>query len=185
MPPRKSRTGLAQPIWGMLGPAGRGNHMNAVIGAFLLAAAAAAPAQPGSALEQFFVGTTEGSGTVSVAVAGRHGVKDRSRGRRDAQGALILEQVVEEEGKPARRRTWRLVRSGASAVTGTISDAKGPVKGQLNGNTLHISYKLAEGPSVEQWITLQPGGRSASNRMVFRRFGFKLATVESTIRKVQ
>jgi hypothetical protein len=159
--------------------------MNGIIGAFLLLAlAAAAPAPAGSALEQFFLGTTEGSGTVSVAVAGKHGVRDRSRGRRDDKGALILDQVVEEEGKPARRRTWRLVRSGASAVTGTISDARGPVKGDLTGNTLHLSYRLAEGPSVEQWITLQPGGRSARNRMIFRRFGLKLATVETVMRKI-
>ena len=158
--------------------------MNGLSGAFLLLAAAAAPAPAGSALEQFFVGTTEGSGTVSVAVSGRHGVRDRSRGRRDAKGALILDQVVEEEGKPARRRIWRLVRSGGSAVTGTISDAKGPVTGDLTGNTLHLRYRLAEGPSVEQWITLQPGARTASNRMTFRRFGLKLATVETMIRKV-
>jgi hypothetical protein len=158
--------------------------MQGTFAALLLLAAPAPPVQPGSALEQFFIGTTEGSGTVSVAVAGRHGVRDRSRGRRDAKGALILEQVVEEEGKPARRRTWRLVRAGGSAVTGTISDAKGPVAGELTGNSLHLRYRLAEGPSVEQWITLQPGARTARNRMTFRRFGLKLATVESVVRKV-
>ena len=151
--------------------------------AFLLAAAAQGSA-PGSALERFFVGRTEGSGTVQVIMSGSHGVRDRAVGRME-RGALVIEQVVEEEGKPARRRSWRLVRSGGSAVSGTISDARGPVAGTLSGNTLHLRYRLAEGPSVEQWITLQPGGRSAANRMVFRRLGLRLATVESVIRRAE
>jgi len=161
--------------------------LSALLAFLLLGAAAqgAAPAVPGSALERFFVGRTEGSGTANVMMAGRHGVRDRAVGRIDRAGALILDQVVEEEGKPARRRVWRLVRAGGNAVTGTISDARGTVTGELAGNTLHLRYRLREGPSVEQWITLQPGGRSASNRMTFRRFGLRVATVESVIRKVE
>ena len=139
---------------------------------------------PGSALENFFVGTTEGSGTVQVVLSGRHAVRDRTRGRRDARGALMLDQVVMEEGKPARRRTWRLERAGGNRISGTISDVRGAVSGELEGDTLHLRYRLVEGPSVEQWITLQPGGRTASNRMTFRRFGVRVATVETVIRKV-
>lgn len=150
--------------------------------ALLLLAQAAPP--PGSALETFFVGTTEGSGTVRVVLSGSHSVRDRTRGRRDAAGALHLDQVVYEEGKPDRRRSWRLERAGGDRVTGTISDARGPVSGTLDGNTLHLRYRLEEGPSVEQWITLQRGGRAASNRMVFRRFGVRVATVETVIRRV-
>lgn len=149
----------------------------------ILSAAAPAP-QPGSALERFFVGTTEGSGTVQMALSKPHVVRDRSRGRMEGASALVIDQIVYEEGKPARRRAWRLVRTGGTAVSGTISDAKGPVRGTLSGATLHLKYRLAEGPSVEQWITLQPGGRSARNRMVFHRFGLKVATVETAIRKV-
>ena len=138
----------------------------------------------GAALEQFFVGTVEGSGTVHVMLSGRHAVRDRTSGRRDREGALILDQVVEEEGRPTRRRTWRLARAGGNRVTGTISDARGPVAGEFAGNTLHLRYRMAEGPSVEQRITLQPGGRTAHNRMTFRRFGLRVATVETVIRKV-
>jgi hypothetical protein len=152
--------------------------------ALIASAPAPAAAAPGSALEKFFIGATEGSGTVQVVLSGRHSVRDRSRGRMDSAGALIIDQVVEEEGKPARRRSWRLVRAGGGKVGGTISDAKGPVQGEIIGNALHLKYRLAEGPSVEQWITLQPGGRSARNRMVFHRFGMKVATVETVIRKI-
>ena len=142
-------------------------------------------APPPSALERFFVGNTEGAGTVHVVMSARRRVRDRSRGRIDAGGALLLDQHVEEEGRPARRRSWRLVRAGAGRVAGTISDARGPVAGEVAGNVLHLRYRSAEGPNVEQWITLQPGGRTATNRMVFRRFGVTVATVETAIRRVE
>lgn len=148
-----------------------------------LAQLALASSTPASPLERFFTGTTEGAGTVSVIMSGIHAMRDRSRGRLDADGALHLEQVVEEDGKPVRRRTWRLVRSGGNRVTGTISDVRGTVAGELDGNVLHLHYRMREGPSVEQWIRLGPGGRTATNRMVFHRFGLKVATVESVIRK--
>ena len=145
----------------------------------LLAAASA------TAPEHFFVGRTEGAGTVHMIMAGSHKVRDRARGRLDRTGALILEQVVEEEGKPARRRSWRLVRAPGNRISGTISDARGPVAGEIKGNILHLRYRMVEGgASVEQWITLHPNGRTAANRMVFRKFGLKVATMDSTIRKL-
>jgi len=121
---------------------------------------------------------------VSVILSGSHGVRAHSRGRIEGGGTLVIDQLVEEEGAPARRRTWRLVRSGANGLTGTLTDADGPVTGEVTGNILHLRYRSSEGPSVEQWITLQPGGRSAHNRMTFRRFGFSVATLEETVRRV-
>ncbi|HYG47467.1 MAG TPA: DUF3833 family protein [Allosphingosinicella sp.] len=150
-----------------------------ILSALLLLAAA--PAAP----EHFFVGRTEGAGTVQMIIGGTHKVRDVSRGRLDKSGALILDQMVYEEGKPARRRSWRLVRAGGNRVSGTISDAVGPVTGAISGNVLHLKYRAKEANAqVEQWITLHPGGRTASNRMIFRKFGFKAATLQSTIRKL-
>jgi hypothetical protein len=111
-------------------------------------------------------------------------VRDHNRGRIDASGALLLEQVIEEEGKPPRRRSWRLMRTAGNRFTGTISDAVGPVTGDAAGNVLHLSYRSVEGVNVEQWITLHPNGRTAHNRMTFRRFGFNVATLEGEIRRV-
>ncbi len=144
-----------------------------------------AAAPPAATPEHFFVGRTEGAGTVQMIMSGSHKVRDVSRGRLDRGGALILEQMVYEEGKPARRRSWRLVRAGGNRVAGTISDAVGPVTGDIRGNVLHLQYRAKEANAqVEQWITLHPGGRTASNRMIFRKFGFKAATLNSTIRKL-
>jgi hypothetical protein len=169
--------------WGKIVTFGAAFRLSAGAAALLLTAAAPAQAPAGAALERFFTGVTEGSGTVQVIASGKHAVRDRSRGRMES-GALIIDQIVEEEGKPARRRVWRLVRGDGNAVTGTISDARGAVAGKVEGATLHLKYRLAEGPSVEQWITLQPGGRTARNRMTFHRFGFKVATVDTMVRKV-
>ena len=138
----------------------------------------------GFAPERFFVGRTEGVGTVRVIMSGSHAVRVESRGRMDGN-ALILDQVVREEGKPVRNRSWRLVRQSPTRFSGTLSDARGPVTGEVAGNVLRLRYRSAEGPSVEQWITLQPGGRTARNRMVFRRFGITVATVEETIRRIE
>ena len=148
----------------------------AFIALLLLAAA------PAAAPEQFFVGRTEGTGVADVIMSGKHGVRVRSQGRMEG-ATLVLDQIVQEEGKPARRRVWRLVRTG-NRLSGTLSDARGPVTGDVAGNVFHIRYRSVEGPSVEQWITFQPGGRVANNRMVFRKFGMSVATVRETIRRV-
>lgn len=146
---------------------------------FLLVQASAAQGP-----EHFFVGRTESTGTVSVIMSGRHAVRDRSRGRIERGNVLVMDSYVEEQGKPPRSRTWRLTRTADNRITGTISDARGPVTGEVRGNVIHLRYQSAEGPSVEQWITLDPGRRTAHNRMVFKRFGVTLATVVSVIRRV-
>lgn len=152
-----------------------------ILTAFALAAAAPAATPP----EHFFLGRTEGSGTAHLTIGGARKVRDVTRGRLDGSGALVLDQLVYEEGKPVRRRSWRLARSGPNRISGTISDAIGPVTGDIRGNVLHLRYQTREAKAqVEQWITLQPGGRTASNRMVFKKFGFKAATLNSTIRKL-
>ena len=148
----------------------------------VLLLAPAAP--PTDAAERFFVGRTESVGTVAVAFSGSHKVRDRTVGRVDGAGALILDEVVEEEGKPVRRRQWRLVRGAGGRISGTISDAASPVSGEVRGNLLHLTYKSVEGGAqVEQWITFNPSGRTASNRMVFRKFGFKVASLEGVVRR--
>jgi hypothetical protein len=153
--------------------------LSALVGFLLLL-----QAPPAGAPEQFFVGRTEGQAVVRVMLRGRHAVRDRSRGHMDREGALVLDQIIEEEGKPARRSQWRLVRTGPNRFTGTISDARGPVTGQVWGNVLHLRYRTAEGVSVEQWITLHAGGRTAHNHMRFRRFGMNVATLDGTIRRL-
>lgn len=137
---------------------------------------------PVAGMEQFFVGRTQGTSIVSIIMSGHHTVNDRGRGWMEGR-TLVLQQTVEEEGKPTRNRTWRLTRNG-NRISGTITDARGPVEGEINGSTVHLRYRSAEGPSVEQWLTFHAGGRAAFNRMVFRRLGIEVARLEGVIRRV-
>ncbi|MES2442444.1 MAG: DUF3833 family protein [Pseudomonadota bacterium] len=146
----------------------------------LVVAQGAPPAGP----EHFFVGRTEGTGSVQIMLSGKHKISDRSTGRIDAGGVLVLEQLVDEEGKPARKRSWRLSRSAPDRITGTISDARGAVTGEIKGKVLYLRYRSTEGPWVEQSITLNPDGRTATNRMTFTRLGIQVATLVSTIRRL-
>jgi hypothetical protein len=134
--------------------------------------------------EKFFVGKTEGKGHVRAALASRSTVHDIAIGRIE-QGVLILEQKVQRQGKPVELRRWRMRKLATGKYTGTISDVEGPVHGEVSGNCMHLRYKMKKGGvQVEQYVYLQPGGRSAISRMTFRKFGITVATVEETIRKI-
>ncbi|HEY0324671.1 MAG TPA: DUF3833 family protein [Allosphingosinicella sp.] len=151
----------------------------------ILAFLVAFQAQPQpSALERFFAGRTEGSGSVRIIMSGTSAVRTQGRGRILSDGSLHLDHVVNQEGEPERRRTWQMRRSGPGRYTGTISDARGPVAGEVSGNRLHITYRTREGYSVDQWITFNADGRTASNQMTFRRMGIRVATLQETIRRV-
>lgn len=136
-----------------------------------------------SAAERFFIGRFQGTGTVHIIFSGRDNVRDVGRGRMEGN-ALVIDQVVLQEGSEPRRRHWRLTRAGPNRFTGTITDVRGQVRGEINGNVLHLSYRSTHGPWVEQYITLNPDGRTAQNRMTFSRFGIRVATLESTIRRM-
>jgi hypothetical protein len=105
----------------------------------LLAAAPATATAP----EQFFVGRTEGAGTVQMIMAGSHKVRDRSRGRLDRTGALILEQVVEEAGSPPA------AAPGASSAPAAIGPARHPGldPGSIFFNGLRLNRKVDAGSS--------------------------------------
>ena len=137
-----------------------------------------------NALERFFAGRTEGSGSVRIMLSGTSAVRTQGRGRILADGSLHLDHVVHQEGEPERRRTWHMRRSGPGRYTGTISDARGPVSAELHGNRVHVTYRTREGYAVDQWITFNGDGRTASNQMTFRRMGVRVATLQETIRRV-
>jgi hypothetical protein len=151
-----------------------------VLLSFLLLAQASAAQGP----EHFFVGRTASTGTANIVMQGTRTVRDRGHGRIERGNILVLEQVVEEEGRPPRNRVWRLRRTPDNRITGTITDVQGPVTGNVSGNIIHLSYRSVDGPSVEQWIALAPGGRVARNRMVYSRMGIIVATVDTVIRRL-
>ena len=152
----------------------------------LLLAASAPPAAGGPVFPvmKFFEGRTEGQGTIKVALGATRTLNVRSRGRIEPDGTLVLVQNVEEAGKPARTRTWRIRETAPNRFAGTLSDASGPVRGQVRGNRLHLAYRIKGGLDADQWLTLGSGGRSADNRMTVRKFGLVVAKVRETIHKL-
>ena len=146
--------------------------------------ATAQPVTPAFHPLRFFDGRTQGDGKVKVVFKEPYGVRVHGRGRIDTDGALILVQDVLEEGKPLRRRSWRIRETGPGRYAGTLSDATGPVKLENVGGRFHIKFRMKGGLGVEQWLTAAPDGTSVHNSMVIRKFGLKVASLEEKIRKL-
>lgn len=135
--------------------------------------------------EEFFLGRTEGKGTIKGPLSRRTTLNEIGIGRIDHDGTLVLDQRVQREGQPVETRQWRFRKLRDGSYGGSLSDARGPITAEVNGNCLHLKYTIAKGNyGTEQYVYLQPDGRVAINRMIIRKFGLTVATVEETIRKV-
>ena len=138
---------------------------------------------PAFSPQRFFAGRTEGTGELKTLFSPRHTVRVHGSGRVDADGTLILDQSVDEQGKPAKQREWRIHETAPGRYTGTLSDATGPVVANVTGNRLDIRFEMKGGLAAEQWLDLAPDGRSARNHMSIRKLGIVVATLNETIRK--
>jgi hypothetical protein len=134
---------------------------------------------------RFFAGRTQGEGEVRAIFSRKNALRVEGDGRLQADGTLILDQLIERGGAKPERRQWRIREAAPGRYRGTLSSATGPVVGRTDGNVLKLRYRLKQGGlEVRQRLTLEPGGRIAINRLTLRKFGLPVATVEETIRKV-
>jgi hypothetical protein len=160
--------------------------MKLTAAAILLAVAAVpAAADPDPKLDMigFFTGKTHADNVIKIALHGPHKLIVDSVGGRNKEGEFILIDNVQEEGKPARKRTWAMHSNGANRFTGSLSDAVGPVDVVVAGNSATIRYVMRDGNmKIEQRLSLQPNG-TLTNTVMARKFGLKFATVQGTIRK--
>lgn len=134
--------------------------------------------------EVFFAGRTVGEGLLRVDLSHSKRVHVEGRGQIGPDGAFTLVQRVEQQGSPARTRSWRLQSQRDGRFDADLNDAVGPVDVDVEGNLLHVHFVMKGGLGVEQWIYLQPGGQTALNRMVVRKFGIPVAVLRETIRKI-
>lgn len=67
---------------------------------------------------------------------------------------------------------------------GTLTDASGPVTGNVTGNRLDSRFRMKTGLRVEQVLDLSPDRKSAHNRLTVRKFGMVVVTLDETICKV-
>ncbi|MBB5698139.1 DUF3833 family protein [Sphingomonas yantingensis] len=132
----------------------------------------------------FFAGATRGDGVLKVLTRLREAITVAGRGTVTADGTIVLEQDVRRTRGRSKHRIWHLRRTAPGRYAGTLSDAAGPVVGEVAGNRLHLAFAMAGGLRAQQWLYLLPGGHVARNRMVVTKFGIAVASLDETIRRV-
>ena len=152
-----------------------------------------APALPVSAFsggapvlrpEAFFAGSTSSSGVIespSGAPTGRFHVE--GTGLKLADGTFRLVQTVTfDKGKP-ETRVWYMRPLDAHHYTATLSDASGTVEGEAYGDLFHLHYpmKTPFGAEMEQWMYLQPDGRTVMNEATVSLLGVTAAHLSERI----
>jgi hypothetical protein len=145
----------------------------------LLLAAAATQFDP----VEFFRGRTQGIGTLKAVLQKSKTIRVDSTGTEQKDGALLLSQTIHEPGKPPRTRTWRMRREGPERYSGTLSDAVGPVRVNLESGSIRIRYRDKDNLDFDQRLTAA-GPREVRNRMTVKRFGIRVATFDEIIRKL-
>ena len=129
----------------------------------------------------FFAAKTEGRGRLKTLFAKAQDTLVDGSGRVEGDGSIILDQFVRRGDKPATKREWHLRRIAPGRYAGTLTDADGPVSGDVYGSRLHLALPMKGGLNAEQWLDIQPGGQLAQNRMIVRKFGVAVARLQETI----
>lgn len=157
--------------------------------AFILVIGSAEAAAPSTARREFnpimfFIGRTQGPGTLDTVLAKPVMVKVDSLG--SVQGdLLVLRQSIQKGSEPANIRQWTMRRVAPSRYAGTFTDANGPVLIIVDGSRAKISYSMKGGLSVRQVLDVQPDGRTMLNVLKVRKLGVRVATLRETIRRVK
>lgn len=150
------------------------------------APAAASESAPGKGkldLPAFFTGKTHAEGEIKVGFKKpvRH-ITD-TVGRRGSSGELILTDHIREDGKPPKTRRWVMRRSGPDSFTGTMTEAAGPVRIEVDGRQATIRYKMKGGISINQLLTMRDE-RTLVNHVAAKKLGVRLGRLDGIIRKV-
>lgn len=143
------------------------------------------PAAAGATFDPiaFFTGRSHGEGTLDKLIGSTVRVSVDSVGRQEG-GTLILDQTIREGDEEPRSRRWTMRKVGPNRYTGTLTDARGPVEVTTEGPRANIDYETQDGLRVKQQLALQADGRTLLNRLSARKFGFAVARLDETIRKV-
>ena len=170
--------------------------MPKLFGCFLLLAAGlsgCAPVLPPSAFESgtpemrpeiFFAGATTSRGVLEdSAGAPTRRFHVQGSGQTLPDGSFRLDQTVIFDQKAPETRTWIMRRIDAHHYTASLTDASGPVKAEAYGDVFHLRYpmKSPAGAGMEQWLYLQPDGRTVVNEASIRLLGFVVAHLSERI----
>jgi hypothetical protein len=133
--------------------------------------------------EAFFAGRTHSWAVLqSASGAPVRSLTVEGMGRVQADGAFRLDQTTTSQGK-ADTRTWIIRRLDAHRYEASLTSAAGPVRGEAYGNLVHFKYALKDKPyvSVEQWMYLQPDGKTVLNEDAITVLGVVIYRLSETI----
>lgn len=132
--------------------------------------------------EQFFAGSTHGGGVLLTRGKADRPFRVSGSGHTDSAGIFVLDQTITYADGVVERRSFRIRRVNDRDYTGTLTGASGKVSAQAEGNSFHVRYTIRK-PAVtmEQWIYLQPDGRTALNHATVRVLGIPFAHLSETI----
>ena len=171
--PRSAQATGAILILATLGSCGRG-----------LAPAAFADGTPELQPERFFAGATRSTGVLeNRAGAPMQRFHVEGTGTMLPNGDFQLDQRISFEHEPPRTRRWVMRRVDAHHVSASLTDASGGVSGETYGNLFHLRYPMQSpfGGTMEQWLYLQPDGRTVMNEATIRVFGIVAAHLSERI----
>jgi hypothetical protein len=158
--------------------------MPGCLGGFRVAGTAAS--SPALRPERFFDGATRGQGVLAVRGKADRFFTVSSAGHTESDGTFVLDQTISYADGAVETRSFRVRPVDEHEYTGTLTGVSGPVWARAEGNGFHVRYAIrAPAVTMEQWIYLQPDGRTALNRATVRVLGVPVARLSETIGKPQ
>jgi Protein of unknown function (DUF3833) len=115
--------------------------------------------------EQFFAGVSRGNGVIQTpgGTPARR-IMVESNGATLPDGSFRLDQKITDDRGKVSNRFWIMKQTGPSSYTSSLSDAAGAVTGDVRGNLFHLKYRFKKPfVTMEQWLWLQPDGRTVIN----------------------
>jgi hypothetical protein len=137
--------------------------------------------------ERFFLGETRSSGVLEApSGAPLRRFQVEGHGSPLPDGGVRLQQTVRMDGQAPTTRTWELHANGAHGYGGSLTDASGAVAGEAYGELFHLRYPLRGLPfgRMEQWLYLQPDGRTVMNIAVASVAGVPVRRLSERISRV-
>lgn len=134
--------------------------------------------------EVFFAGTTSSSGVMETPFgAPVRRLQVSGIGQLLADGTFRLDQRVTFDNDAPKLRTWVMRRVDDHHYSATLTDASGMVEAEAYGDLFHLRYAMKSpfGGVMEQWMYLQPDGRTVMNVATVRVFGVVVANLSERI----
>ncbi len=132
---------------------------------------------------QGFSGQSHGEGSLKMLFGKPRKFQVDSFGQNQNDGTMRLDQTVTFETKPSVKRYWLIRETALLHYQGTLSDARGPVKGQTIGKKLSLRYRVRGLLVMHQTLELSPDGKTIQNSGRITFLGIPIGSLHEIIRR--